>query len=131
MPFEEFRQRGGRARFGFPVITVMRSGSVGLNKMAYERLGSPTHVILAYDREKHRIGVRACDASEDAAHPVRSVATGASWIITARSFLRYYDVDTSATARYKGEWNEPYLVADLEAPIHTEKRRLHSSTPLI
>lgn len=123
MPFEEFRQKGGRAKFGFPAITLMRSGGIALNRLAYDDLGRPTRVVLAYDRETTRIGIRASDGSEDFAYPVRQLGED-SWAVAGKSFVRYFGIAVNRTTRHRAAMDGNYMTIDLrEKPVHEERER--------
>jgi hypothetical protein len=124
MPFVEFRQRGGRGRFGFPVLTLLRSGGFNLNGAAYQELGRPSKVVLAYDVEDKRIGVRRAEGEEPYAYPVREVSSDSFWV-AAQGFLRYYGLeDRSATRRYKAQLDGNYLAVDLKSePLQRERRK--------
>jgi hypothetical protein len=122
MPFEEFTGKGGRTRFGYPAITLLRSGGLSLNQAAFDRLSRPVTVVLAFDRDTRRIGVRGGLPQESFAYPVRKTSDDAYWV-AAQSFLRYYGIDVQATERYRCEDDERYLVVDLnKEPVQREKR---------
>jgi hypothetical protein len=122
MPFEDFTKRGGRARFGFGAVTVMRSGGISLNKEAYEQTGHPAKIVLAFDRANRRIEIGRADESEEFAYPVRQTSPD-SWWIPGRSFLRYYDILSSTTAKYRAEMDGRYLTVNLNGiPVHQERR---------
>jgi hypothetical protein len=42
-------------------VTLNRQGYIVMNRTTHKRLGSPTAVLLYYDRVNHRIGVRAAN----------------------------------------------------------------------
>ena len=122
MPFEEFRQKGGRARFGFPAMTLLRSGGLSLNREAYRALGEPSSVVMAYDKDTRRIGVRAGAQGEVFAYPVRKTSEDSYWI-AAHGFVKYHGIVVSATVRYAATLEGPYWVVGLDTePVQREKR---------
>ena len=122
MPFEDFEQRGGRTRFGFPAVTLMRSGGIALNKDAYQEISRPARIVLAFDREGQRIGIRAGEASEAFSYPVRQVSLD-SWWVPGRSFLRYQGITRENTVKYRAKMEGRYLTIDLnDKPVHQEHR---------
>jgi len=121
MPFEEFRQKGGRARFGFPAVTLLRSGGMALNGEANRALGTPDAVVLAYDKDEDRIGVRA-GRGETFAYPVRKTTEDSYWI-AAQGFLKYHAIVVKDTVRYSAALDGEYLAVSLTAePVQREKR---------
>lgn len=63
--FEVFR--GKRRRQHDPAITIHAKGvTLGINAVAYEELGRPSRVVLLFDREDRRIGIRAATEGEEA-----------------------------------------------------------------
>ena len=129
MPFEDFTIRGGRARFGFPTVTVMRSGGIALNKDAYDQIGNPAKIVLAFERETTRIGIRVGEASEAFSYPVRQVSVD-SWWVPGRSFLRYHGITRESTEKYRAQMEDRYLTIDLnDKPVHQEHRGMRKGSP--
>ena len=102
MPFEDFRPSGGRTRFGFPTVTIMRSGGMSLNERGYKEIGKPTRVVVAYDGEAVKIGVRAAEEDETFAYRVQKFSTD-SWWIPARAFFAYHDIPQNVTRKYRAQ----------------------------
>ncbi len=123
MPFEEFRPYGGRTRFGFPTVTIMRSGGMSLNECGYKELHEAPRVVVAFDRETKRIGIRPAEEGEGFGYRVHKFSND-SWWIPARAFLAYHDVPQSITRKYRAQMDERYLVIDLTVkPVHQERRK--------
>ncbi len=122
MPFEEFTGKGGRTRFGYPAVTLLRSGGLSLNRAAFQVLSFPKNVVLAFDPDTKRVGIRGAGVDESYAYPVRQTSDDAYWI-AAQSFLRYYGIHVPETVRYASDRDGTYLVVDLmEEPVQREKR---------
>jgi len=129
MPFEDFKKRGGRTKFGFPAVTLMRSGGIALNEDGYAEIGRPKRIVFAYEREERRIGIRAGEESEEYSYPVRNVSPD-SWWIPARAFLRYYDIAPTATTKYRARMDGTYLTCGLkDTPVHRERRAKKKEIP--
>ena len=72
MDFERFDQRH-IAIAGSPFVTIQRGGRVmTINRVAYERLGSPEAVELLYSKKNRVIGVRQVSRTEPYAFPLRA-----------------------------------------------------------
>ena len=128
MPFERFRQRKGRARYGFPVATLQASGGMSLNDLVYAQLGQPSHIILSFDPDERLIGLEPSRGEEDYAFPVRrsgGTEENKNWALSIRSFYAYYDIDVQVTRRYKVVEQENMAVIDLnDEPVYTAKLRI-------
>lgn len=73
MPFEEFadvRRRVDRA----PRLGVQSKGRLSLNPAAIDILGKPSHVVLLFDKDALRLGVRGAAPKEP--HAYRLIGTG-------------------------------------------------------
>src|SRR3972149_3521779 len=104
MAFERFTQRGGRARYGFPVVTLQASVSLSFNDLAFAQIGRPSHVILSYDRETRRIGFERSSGEESYSFAVRSsggTEQNKNWSISVRSFYAFFDIDRQVTRRFR------------------------------
>lgn len=118
MPFEVFKAKGEKRRYGFPAITIQKSGGIGVNDLAFKALGRPAHVVLLFDKETGRIGVKKpADNEGQYAYPIRP-SGGSAYVIPARRFFTYYNIDFSKTRRYLAEDQEDgMLVIELGKPI--------------
>lgn len=127
MPFEEFTQRKARTRFGYPTVTLLRSGGLSLNKAAYELLKEPATVVLAFDKEEQKIGVRPGRQQEEHAYVVNHVSDDSYWV-AAQGFLKFYGIRVPLTTRYEAAMDSDYLATNLKAePVHQEKRTVRTT----
>ena len=123
MPFEEFKEKRGRGRYGFPVVTIMRSGGIGFNGEAHDAMGKPDRIVLAFDPETRRIGLRGAKRNEYShSYPIHSSSEHSMWV-SGRSFLRYYDIVGESTTRYRAASGEGFLVIDLSEPPLRQVRK--------
>jgi len=126
MPFETFTHKGGRAKYGFPVVTLQASGGMALNDLAYDLLGRPSHIVLLYDRKERLIGFQPGRAEQTYAFPIRNAGgagEASSWALSTRSFYAYYELQPEATQRFKATKQDDIVVIDLKSPITTLKVR--------
>ena len=94
-----------------------------MNELAYEELGTPTHVILSYNEEENQIGLEPSEGGVQYAFPVREWGDNRNWAISVKSFYRYYGIETRNTKRYRTAKQGGMLVFDLDEPIASLKPR--------
>lgn len=124
MSFEKF-EGGGRGRSSAgPMISLRKSGSIGINSAAMaEYFAGAEAAVMYYDEDENRVGIeRVDDAEQDDAYTIsRTNDTGS---ITPSAFLTRYDLVPEVTTQYEPELYElddgPDLVTiDLDEPIGT------------
>lgn len=116
MPFEEFK-RNRMPSTQTPAVTIQKRGALSLNVAAFEALGSPKHVVLFYDRQTKRIGIRKASASTPHAYIVRGVGNNqATHVVSGKAFLSYYDIPRDVARRWPAEMRGDMLVIDLKQP---------------
>ena len=84
-----------------------------MNAAAYEAMGAPEAVELLYDRQKSLVGVRAVSPDVGHAYPVRAGANSKSFLISGRTFTRYYDISTEVARRWAVQPEEGLIIVDL------------------
>jgi len=133
MPFEkvEKNSRVGRGS-AEPMISLRASKTIGINKQALdEYFEDATHVVLYYDEENDRLGLKPDAGEDDSGYTISRSNSGGS--VGCSSFLKHHDlVDEDQTRQY-----EPYtyelnadteLVAiDVDEPDKTTTRSSPSS----
>ena len=106
MAFEKFTMTGRSFR---PVISIWSRGQIGFNQGAVNRCGikAGVSIVLFFDREKGKIGfkIESAQGEEGALNPKIST-TGA--VISAKSFLDYYEIDYSTTTKYELGFDEEH-----------------------
>lgn len=95
-----------------PTATVLKSNILSLNRYAWESLGDPRLVMLYYDEQERRIGLRTSD-DEIKAHAVRPVGRSTR-VVSVRRFLSHFGIDASRSRRYPAEMDGDMLVVDLK-----------------
>ena len=106
MTFEEFvPKKAPPARE--PMISILKQGSFGINGSAVERyFKDAEYVVLLYDKEAKRIGIRPIKDATSNSYPLRRAKKGNTVQITGQKFLRHYGIEHPETKRYPCEWLE-------------------------
>lgn len=116
MPFKEFDKRAASTSKD-PFVTIQRRGPFGLNKAAYELMGSPEAVTLLYDEEEELIGFKPASTTNPRAFPVRvQGSNSSSYLIAGQKFTKFHGINTDTARRYGVELRDGILVVDLRAP---------------
>ena len=79
-------------------ITINERGDIFLNTNAYRALGSPTSVMLYYNRDKDAIAVEPANVHVAQSFPVKQKHSG--WIIHASPFCRHFGIQVSGTESF-------------------------------
>jgi hypothetical protein len=113
--FETFRKEA--ARRVEPLVTVQRQGTIALNAAAYRALDSPAAVELLFHAARRVVGLRPVDTHAPSAFLVRAGGRAGSgpYVLSAATFLRYYDIGTPETVRYPARLEDGVLVVELSA----------------
>jgi len=125
MGFEKFDETGrgrGRSPGTEPMVSLRKSGSIGINRPALEaRFADADGAVLYYDDDDHRIGIEPVPDSDadEAAYTVSKTESGGT--IAPRAFLEEYDLVPSVTTQYDPEWDDDagMVVIDLDGPTAT------------
>jgi len=125
MGFEKFEETGrgrGRGRSD-PIISIRKSGSIGVNRAAMETYFEDTEgTVLYFDEEANQVGIEplADSDAEDAYTLSRTNGTGS---ITPGAFLREYDLIPEVTTQYEPQPREvddaELVTIDLDEPVGT------------
>lgn len=124
MGFERF-DGGGRGRSSSgPMISLRKSGSIGVNGAAMaEYFEDAEAAVLYYDEEDNRVGLeRVDDTDADGAYTIsRTNDTGS---VTPSAFLNRYDLVPDITTQFEPEVTETddgleLVTIDLDEPIGT------------
>lgn len=124
MSFEKF-DGGGRGRSSSgPMISLRKSGSIGINGAAMaEYFEDAEAAVMYYDEEEDRVGLeRVDDPDVDGAYTIsRTNDTGS---VTPSAFLSRYDLVPEITTQFEPELYETddgieLVTIDLDEPIGT------------
>lgn len=88
---------------------------ISLNKTAHDLIDNNDTVELLYDRDRQVMALRAADESAPHAYAVRtgSKRGPGQAMIAATAFTAHYDIDTTATRRWKPFVEDGMLCRDL------------------
>lgn len=125
MGFSKFEEAGsgrGRPAGTEPMISIRKSGSIGVNSAALEEYFEEADgAVMYYDEEKNRIGIEpvADKDADEAAYTVSKTESGGT--IAPQAFLERYDLLPDVTTQYDPEWDEDeeLVVLDLDDPSGT------------
>ena len=125
MAFEKFEESGrGRGRNpGIdPMVSIRKSGSIGVNgPVLAEHFEDDDGAVMYFDEDDNRVGIQpVADADEDdAAYTVSKTDAGGT--IAPKAFLWEYDLVPEVTTQYAPEWNddEGLIAIDLDEPMGT------------
>ena len=125
MGFEKFDETGsgrGRPAGTDAMISIRKSGSIGINQAALDEYFEANEAAVLYmDEAENRIGIEpvADKDADEAAYALTTSKSGGT--LAPKAFLRQYDLIPEVTTQYAPEWNddEELIVLDLDAPIGT------------
>lgn len=125
MGFEKFDEAGrgrGRPPGTDPMVSIRKSGSIGLNQPVVEEyFADDDGAVMYYDEASNEVGIEpvADKDADEAAYTVSKTDSGAT--IAPQAFLETYDLIPDVTTQYDPEWDddEGLLVIDLDEPKKT------------
>lgn len=125
MAFEKFDEAGsgrGRPAGTTPMISLRKSGSIGVNQAALdEHFSEEDGAVMYYDEETNRIGIEpvADKDADEAAYTVSKSDSGGT--IAAQAFLKRYGLLPEITTQYEPTWDDDadLVSIDLDDPLKT------------
>lgn len=125
MGFEKFDEAGrgrGRPPGTDPMVSIRKSGSIGLNQPVVEAyFEDDDGAVMYYNEDENDVGIEpvADKDADDAAYTVSKTDSGAT--IAPRAFLEEYDLIPEITTQYDPTWDddEELVVIDLDDPMGT------------
>lgn len=125
MAFEKFDESGsgrGRTPGTDPMISLRKSGSIGVNQAALEEyFEGADGAVMYFNDEDNQVGIEPVedtDADEAAYTISRSDSSGT---IAPKAFLKKYDLIPEVTTQYDPEWDDDHEldILDLDEPTGT------------
>jgi len=125
MAFEKFEEAGsgrGRPAGTEPMISLRKSGSIGVNQASLEEFFEDQDgAVLYFDEDANEVGIEpvADKDADEAAYTVSKTDSGGT--IAPQAFLEKYDLVPDVTTQYDPEWDddEGLVVVDLDDPTGT------------
>lgn len=110
--FEVFTEKSGKAASAGKWASY-RSDVLAISRDAYEAMGKPALVVFMFDRENHRIGIRAAQSDElHFAYPVRQQKGARSRLVSAVRFMQTYGIESKKTWRRDAVVEDGVLIID-------------------
>ena len=122
-----FRGKRQRQQPNLPFVTLFPTGKLGLSVAIAEKwLKDAQFVVLAYDPERHVIGIRPAEKTEEGAYRIVRTGTRNSGLyIGGIAFLKHFNIlpeeRIRRPARKEGEW----IVVDLNKKSGAETAKEH------
>jgi hypothetical protein len=122
MPFEKVKS-GGRVGGTQPLISLRKSGSIGINRSAYEEFfDGEEQAELYYDKENNELGIKALEEETEDSYTISVTESSAS--ITAMSVMNQYKLTPEITTRFipstqKINGDTELVVVDMDNPHST------------
>lgn len=122
--FERFTARVTPTRWPHPRITIHRTGTMGLNRRAFELLGEPAAVAFLFDRRRRVIGLEPASADAADAYRIIKKAGSESYVVRAARFLEHYGIAPQQPLVWGHvQVHEGIVVLDLDHAIILRKER--------
>lgn len=120
--FEDSHRGRGRPVGTEPMVSVRKSGSIGLNAPTLEEFFEDADgAVMYYNKEDHQIGIepQPDQDAEEAAYTVSRTDAGGT--IAPKAFLEEYELIPEITTQYEPRWHDErdLVVVDLDDPIGT------------
>jgi hypothetical protein len=125
MGFEKFDEAGsgrGRPPGTEPMISLRKSGSIGVNQAALDEFFEDEDgAVMYHDEDADQVGIEPVDDkdADEAAYTVSKTDSGGT--IAPKAFLERYDLVPEVTTQYDPSWDddEALVVLDLDEPKKT------------
>lgn len=115
MAFEQVQKTGQGGGTSEPLVSLRKSGGIGINSAAMEEhMPNAEFAHLYYDEENRKLGIKPVDEEDDNTYTINK--TESSGGITPTSFMKRHGLIPEVTTRYFVEWNDDkeMLVFDLD-----------------
>lgn len=106
-------------------VSINRKGVLTLSKYACELLGTPTKVLLMFNRRDTVIGLSPTHAKDDDGFDVKPGSGRHNFLIHIAPFCRHHNINVEVTERFAkpGLTTEGYLTLDLKETIDVSIRK--------
>lgn len=103
---------------GAPAISFTSLGRFAFNKAATMQLekAAVENVLLLWDKENRRIGVRPITKKDDRAYKIHWNKRGDGAGFSAATFLKHIEYNASETRTFPARWDEEQLIFEIEVP---------------
>ena len=120
--FEEFEEIPKRES-DIPKATITKAGNISFNKKFRDEYWEELeggHAVFRFDRKNRVIGIKTVMSTVHNSYPIREVNDGKGLIISARSFLKHFEIDFAKSLSYKVDVDRfhdesgPLIIIDLK-----------------
>lgn len=123
MAFEKFDEAGsgrGRPAGAEPMVSIRKSGSIGINQAAIEEyFADEDGAVMYYDEGENQVGIEpvADKDADEAAYTITKTDSGGT--IAPKAFLERYELVPEVTTQFDPEPDDDLVVVDLDEPTGT------------
>ena len=99
-----------------PYVTMLRTGVISMNVIAYELLGRPLFLEFFYDKGEKIVGLKPHHQETEFSYPVRELksAAGGSFSASAKAFMLYYEIPMDSSIRRTAFLSDGLVCVDLK-----------------
>jgi hypothetical protein len=126
LDFEEYEETPKREG-DVPKATITKAGNIAFNKKFRDEHWEDLQgdfIVFRYDRKNRVIGLKAVLSPLHNSYPIREVNDGKGLVISARAFLKHYEIDFKKSRSYAvqvdrfHEDSGPLIILDLKQGKH-------------
>ncbi|MES2170954.1 MAG: hypothetical protein V4479_09590 [Actinomycetota bacterium] len=101
-----------------PFVTLLKTGVISMNVIAYESLGRAPYLEFLYDKDEKIVGLNPLRNESQFSYPVRELAsaTGGTFSVSAKAFMLFYGIPMDSSIRRRAYLDGPILCVDLNEP---------------
>lgn len=120
--FEVFTGRSKPASNKVMRVVLNKRGIFSLNQATFLALGEPKAVELLYDRQNQVIGMKTVPEDTRHAYPVRTQKNAKSYLIGARAFSAFYELDIKDRLSFEPVMEDEVLVLEMGTALSVAPR---------
>lgn len=114
MAYEEFTAKS-RSSLDVAMISILKQGIMGINSACYDKyFKNFKYVVFLYDEENNKIGLKPTNEPFGNAYNVRVSKNGKLANVSAKSFLKFYNISHNESKSYACYWNETEKILEVE-----------------
>lgn len=101
-----------------PFVSLLKTGVISMNVVAYESLGRVPYLEFLYDKADKIVGLRPMKTESQFSYPVRELksASGGTFSVSAKAFMLYYAIPMDSSIRRRAFLSAEILCVDLKDP---------------
>jgi len=101
-----------------PFVSLLKTGVISMNVVAYESLGRPEYLEFLFDKKDKIVGLRPLKAETQFSYPIRELksASGGTFSASAKAFMLFYGISMTSSIRRLAFLSGEVLCIDLKDP---------------